>query len=184
MCRNIKDAPWNADHFSTGENFLRYVLKNVDQKCKHFVKWHVFVESAKNELKTKKMRADVLYIVADFFLEKDQNMRGKHPTDWKNKLCSNVKNSSFWGSWKAGVVPKRCALMRAFRWSYYFLYTINFRGVNIQKTESHFFSVFENMFFCPTDAYVTFLRAWTFSFTRQTFSLRTFCGGLNKYMWK
>ena len=45
---------------------------------------------------------------------------------------------------------KRCALMRAFRWSYYFFDTIDFRGVNIQNTESHFFSVFEKKcFFAP-----------------------------------
>ena len=42
---------------------------------------------------------------------------------------------------------KRCALMRAFRWSYYFSDTIFFRGVNIQNTESHFFSVFEKNVF-------------------------------------
>ena len=49
---------------------------------------------------------------------------------------------------------KRCALVRAFRWSYYFSYTIDFRGVNIQNTESHFFSVFDKSSFGPTDRLV------------------------------
>ena len=49
----------------------------------------------KNELKTKKMRAETGYMLVPDILSYDQKMKGKRPIYWKNVFQYFVKNLSF-----------------------------------------------------------------------------------------
>ena len=53
------------------------------------------LEDAKNELKTKKMRAETGYTLVPEFLDLVQYMMGKHPKHWILIFQYFVKNSSF-----------------------------------------------------------------------------------------
>ena len=56
---------------------------------------NTLVVKPKNELKTKKMRLDVLMGVVSGILSYDQKMKGKRPIYWKNVFQYFLKNLSF-----------------------------------------------------------------------------------------
>ena len=61
---------------------------------KVFEKWRPCFVKPKNELKTKKMRAETGYTLVPEFLSYDQKMKGKRPIYWKNVFQYFVKNLS------------------------------------------------------------------------------------------
>ena len=57
-------------------------------------KWRPWFAKPKNELKTKKIRMDVLMGVVSGILSYDQKMKGKCPIYWKNVFQYFVKHLS------------------------------------------------------------------------------------------